>query len=48
MQPEEFFLPHDAWPWWERHALGLAAGAVLDLGAAPVVIPCISRIWGTR
>jgi SAM-dependent methyltransferase len=33
MQPEEFFLPHDAWPWWEQHALGLAAGSVLDLGA---------------
>ena len=33
MQPEEFFLPHEAWPWWERHAVGLATGAVLDLGA---------------
>jgi SAM-dependent methyltransferase len=33
MQPEEFFLPPGAWPWWERHVLGLSAGAVLDLGA---------------
>jgi SAM-dependent methyltransferase len=33
MQPEEFFLPHEAWPWLERHAVGLATGAVLDLGA---------------
>jgi SAM-dependent methyltransferase len=33
MQPEEFFLRPEAWPRWERHALGLAEGAVLDLGA---------------
>jgi len=33
LQPEEFFLPHEAWPKWEQHALGLATGAVLDLGA---------------
>lgn len=33
MQPEEFFLPHEAWPWWEQHALGLTEGSVLDLGA---------------
>jgi SAM-dependent methyltransferase len=33
LQPEEFFLAHDAWPWWEQRALGLATGAVLDLGA---------------
>jgi SAM-dependent methyltransferase len=33
MKPEEFFLTHEAWPWWEQHALGLAEGSVLDLGA---------------
>jgi SAM-dependent methyltransferase len=33
LQPEEFFLPQQAWPWWEQRALGLAVGAVLDLGA---------------
>jgi SAM-dependent methyltransferase len=33
MQPGEFFLSHEAWPSWERHAVELAAGSVLDLGA---------------
>jgi SAM-dependent methyltransferase len=33
MQPEEFFLRPEAWPRWERHALELAEGALLDLGA---------------
>jgi SAM-dependent methyltransferase len=33
LQPEDFFLPHEAWPWWEQRALGLAMGPVLDLGA---------------
>lgn len=33
LQPEDFFLEHDAWPAWERAAIARAAGAVLDLGA---------------
>lgn len=33
LQPEEFFSHHEAWPWWEQRALGLAVGPVLDLGA---------------
>jgi hypothetical protein len=48
MQPEKFFLPHEAWPWWERYVVGLAAGAVLIWERAPVGTPCISWILGTR
>lgn len=33
LQPEDFFLPHGAWLWWERDAIANATGAVLDLGA---------------
>ena len=33
LQPEDFFLEHDAWPEWERAAIARATGAVLDLGA---------------
>jgi SAM-dependent methyltransferase len=33
LQPEEFFLRQEDWPPWEQRALGLASGAVLDLGA---------------
>jgi SAM-dependent methyltransferase len=33
LQPEDFFLEHDAWPAWERAAIAHATGAVLDLGA---------------
>jgi SAM-dependent methyltransferase len=33
VQPEDFFLPHAAWPSWERAAIARAQGSVLDLGA---------------
>lgn len=33
VQPAAFFLPRQAWPPWEQHVLGSAAGTVLDLGA---------------
>jgi SAM-dependent methyltransferase len=33
LQPKDFFLPHEAWPWWEQRVLSQARGAVLDLGA---------------
>jgi SAM-dependent methyltransferase len=33
LQPEDFFLPQDGWPWWEQRAIARAAGPVLDLGA---------------
>jgi SAM-dependent methyltransferase len=33
LQPGEFFLPFDGWPPWEQQLIGMASGAVLDLGA---------------
>ncbi len=33
MQPAGFFAPQPTWPSWERHVVGYAEGAILDLGA---------------
>lgn len=33
MEPAEFFAPQQAWPSGERHVVGKAEGAILDLGA---------------
>jgi SAM-dependent methyltransferase len=33
LQPEEFFLPFEEWTSWEQQLMGMAEGAVLDLGA---------------
>ena len=33
LQPEDFFLPFEAWAPWERQLIQMAEGSVLDLGA---------------
>jgi SAM-dependent methyltransferase len=33
LQPKDFFLPVESWPWWEQRLIEVAKGRVLDLGA---------------
>jgi len=47
LQAEDFFAPPDAWPWWERQAIGSVRGSVLDLGAGAGRSPSTCSSWGT-